>query len=151
MTISLTKLPGAADALITNLTIQAHPMINIGSRFNMSLNPLERECKQSVTVHVPATQLRLQVIATLPMFLEKEGRQWRLWVQVNRSTVQQSHPIQGQMLPVNARVFDVQLQAGMVNEIDVSVAAALPKGQKLPNGADFEVETMTLLANVHRN
>ncbi|KAJ0303451.1 hypothetical protein COL5a_011351 [Colletotrichum fioriniae] len=142
---------GAADALITNLTIQAHPMINIGSRFNMSLNPLERECKQSVTVHVPATQLRLQVIATLPMFLEKEGRQWRLWVQVNRSTVQQSHPIQGQMLPVNARVFDVQLQAGMVNEIDVSVAAALPKGQKLPNGADFEVETMTLLANVHRN
>ncbi|KAG7044709.1 bromodomain containing protein [Colletotrichum scovillei] len=147
------RAPGksAADALITNLTIQAHPMINIGSRFNMSLKPLERECKQSVTVHIPATQLRLQVIATLPLFLEKEGRQWRLWVQVNRSTVQQSHPIQGQVLPVNARVFDVQLQAGMVNEIDVSVAAALPKGQKLPNGADFEVETMTLLANESSN
>ncbi|KXH48342.1 hypothetical protein CSIM01_10289 [Colletotrichum simmondsii] len=139
------RAPGknAADALITNLTIQAHPMINIGSRFNMSLKPLERECKQSVTVHIPATQLRLQVIATLPLFLEKEGRQWRLWVQVNRSTVQQSHPIQGQVLPVNARVFDVQLQAGMVNEIDVSVAAALPKGQKLPNGADFEESSNT--------
>ncbi|KAL2876652.1 hypothetical protein SGCOL_008018 [Colletotrichum sp. CLE4] len=147
------RAPGksAADALITNLTIQAHPMISIGGRFNISLNPLERECKQSVTVHVPATQLRLQAIVTVPTFLEKEERQWRLWVQVNRSTLQQSLPIQGQVLPVNARVFDVQLQAGVVNEIDVSVAAALPKGQKLPNGADFEVETMTLLANVPRN
>ncbi|OHE93497.1 hypothetical protein CORC01_11183 [Colletotrichum orchidophilum] len=134
------RAPGksVADALISNLTVQTHPMINAGGRFEITLLPLERECKQSMTVHLPAGQLRIQIIATMPTFLEKDERQWRLYVSVNRQVVHQFHPIQGQVLPVNARVFDVQLQAGTVNEIEVSVAAALPKGQKLPSGADFE-------------
>lgn len=47
---------------------------------------------------------------------------------------------------MNAMVFDVGLQLG-TNIINVSVIAALPKGQKLPNGADCELEKM--MVNVH--
>ncbi|KAK2062406.1 Bromodomain-containing protein [Colletotrichum caudatum] len=142
---------GAADALITSLKIQTHPMVNVERRFEMTLLPLEKEAQQSVTVHMPPGQLRVQIVLVVPSSLEKEGRQWKLFVLVNRQIAHQAHPVPGQMLPFGARIFEAQLQAGAVNNIEVSVAAALPKGQKLPSGADFEVEQMTVLAHVAKN
>ncbi|GKT91773.1 LOW QUALITY PROTEIN: bromodomain containing protein [Colletotrichum tofieldiae] len=142
---------GAADALISSLKIHTHPMINMERRFEITLLPLEKEAQQSVTVHMPPNHLRVQIILVVPSSLEKEGRQWRLFVLVNRQIAHQAHPVPGQVLPFGARVFDAQLQAGAVNTIEVSVAAALPKGQKLPSGADFEVEQMTVLAHVAKN
>ncbi|EFQ25445.1 uncharacterized protein GLRG_00589 [Colletotrichum graminicola M1.001] len=142
---------GAADALITSLKIQTHPMINAERRFEITLLPLEKEAQQSVTVHMPPGQLRVQIVLVVPSSLEKEGRQWKLFVLVNRQIAHQAHPVPGQVLPLGARIFEAQLQAGAVNNIEVSVAAALPKGQKLPSGADFEVEQMTVLAHVAKN
>ncbi|WYZ44233.1 hypothetical protein EsH8_VII_000669 [Colletotrichum jinshuiense] len=142
---------GATDALISSLKVQTHPLINVDRRFEITLLPFEKEAQQSATVHMPANQLRIQIIPTLPAFLEKDGRQWRLWVLVNRHIIHPAHAVPGQVLPLGARVFEAQLQAGVVNTIEVHVAAALPKGQKLPSGADFEVEQMTVLANVVRN
>ncbi|GKT43240.1 protein polybromo-1 [Colletotrichum spaethianum] len=142
---------GAADALISSLKIQTHPMVNVERRFEITLLPLEKEAHQSVTVHMPLNHLRIQMILVVPSSLEKEGRQWRLFVLVNRQIAHQAHPVPGQVLPLGARVFEAQLQAGVVNNIEVSVAAALPKGQKLPSGADFEVEQMTVLAHVAKN
>ncbi|GKT74588.1 bromodomain containing protein [Colletotrichum tofieldiae] len=142
---------GAADALISSLKIHTHPMINMERRFEITLLPLEKEVQQSVTVHMPPNHLRVQIVLVVPSSLEKEGRQWRLFVLVNRQIAHQAHPVPGQVLPFGARVFDAQLQAGAVNTIEVSVAAALPKGQKLPSGADFEVEQMTVLAHVAKN
>ncbi|GJC85099.1 protein polybromo-1 [Colletotrichum liriopes] len=142
---------GAADALISSLKIHTHPMVNMERRFEITLLPLEKEAQQSVTVHMPPNHLRVQIVLVVPSSLEKEGRQWRLFVLVNRQIAHQAHPVPGQVLPFGARVFDAQLQAGAVNTIEVSVAAALPKGQKLPSGADFEVEQMTVLAHVAKN
>ncbi|KAK1981223.1 Bromodomain-containing protein [Colletotrichum cereale] len=142
---------GAANALITSLKIQTHPMVNAERRFEMTLLPLEKEAQQSVTVHMPPGQLRVQIVLVVPSSLEKEGRQWKLFVLVNRQIAHQAHPVSGQVLPLGARIFEAQLQAGAVNNIEVSVAAALPKGQKLPSGADFEVEQMTVLAHVAKN
>ncbi|KAK2048264.1 Bromodomain-containing protein [Colletotrichum somersetense] len=142
---------GAADALITSLKIQTHPMVNVERRFEMTLLPLEKDAQQSVTVHMPPGQLRVQIVLVVPSFLEKEGRQWKLFVLVNRQIAHQAHPVPGQVLPFGARIFEAQLQAGAVNNIEVSVAAALPKGQKLPSGADFEVEQMTVLAHVAKH
>ncbi|KZL87144.1 bromodomain containing protein [Colletotrichum incanum] len=142
---------GAADALISSLKVHTHPMVNVERRFEITLLPLEKEAQQSVTVHMPPNHLRVQIVLVVPSSLEKEGRQWRLFVLVNRQIAHQAHPVPGQVLPLGARVFDAQLQAGAVNTIEVSVAAALPKGQKLPSGADFEVEQMTVLAHVAKN
>ncbi|KAF6829761.1 bromodomain containing protein [Colletotrichum plurivorum] len=142
---------GAADALISSLKVQTHPMINAERRFEITLTPLEKETQQSVTVHMPANQLRIQIIPTIPAFLEQEGRQWRLWVSINRHIIHPAHAVPGQMVPPGARAFEAQLLAGNLNHIEVHVAAALPKGQKSPNGEDFEVEQMTVLANVVRN
>ncbi|WQF87301.1 Putative bromodomain-containing protein [Colletotrichum destructivum] len=142
---------GAADALISSLRVQTHPMINVERRFEITLLPLEKEAQQSVTVHMQSSHLRVQLILVVPSFLEKEGRQWRLFVSVNRQMAHQAHPVPGQVLPLGARVFEAQLQAGAVNNIEVSVAAALPKGQKLSSGADFEVEQMTVFAHVAKN
>lgn len=126
-------------------------MINHDRRFEVTVKPLEKVSQQSVTVHMPANQLRIQIVPTLPAFLEKEGRQYRLWVIINRHTLTPVHGVPGQMLSTGERVFEAQLQAGIVNTIEVHVVAALPKGQKLPSGEDFEVEQMTVLANVVRN
>ncbi|KAH0444215.1 bromodomain containing protein [Colletotrichum camelliae] len=142
---------GIADALISSLKVQTHPMINLDRRFEVTVKPLEKVSQQSVTVHMPANQLRIQIIPTLPAFLEKEGRQYRLWVIINRHTLTPVHGVPGQVLSTGERVFEAQLQAGIVNTIEVHVVAALPKGQKLPSGEDFEVEQMTVLANVVRN
>ncbi|KAF4898030.1 Chromatin structure-remodeling complex subunit rsc4 [Colletotrichum fructicola] len=142
---------GIADALISSLKVQTHPMINHDRRFEVTVKPLEKVSQQSVTVHMPANQLRIQIVPTLPAFLEKEGRQYRLWVIINRHTLTPVHGVPGQVLSTGERVFEAQLQAGIVNTIEVHVVAALPKGQKLPSGEDFEVEQMTVLANVVRN
>ncbi|KAL0935236.1 bromodomain containing protein [Colletotrichum truncatum] len=142
---------GAADALISSLKVQTHPMINVERRFEITVSPLEKEAQQSVTVHMPANQLRIQIIPVLPAFLEKEERQWRLWVLINRHIIHPAHAVHGQVLPLGAKVFEAQLQAGVVNTIEVHVVAALPKGQKSPTGDDFEVEQMTVLANVVKN
>ncbi|GJD02839.1 hypothetical protein ColKHC_11664 [Colletotrichum higginsianum] len=142
---------GAADALISSLRVQTHPMINVERRFEITMLPLEKEAQQSVTVHMQPSHLRVQLILVVPSFLEKEGRQWRLFVSVNRQMAHQAHPVPGQVLPLGARVFEAQLQAGAVNNIEVSIAAALPKGQKLSSGADFEVEQMTVFAHVAKN
>ncbi|KAF9875794.1 bromodomain containing protein [Colletotrichum karsti] len=142
---------GAADALISSLKVQTHPMINVERRFEITVTPMEKEAQQSVTVHMPANQLRIQIIPTLPAFLEKEGRQWRLWVIINKHPILPVHVGHNQVVPLGAKVFEAQLQAGIVNTIEVHVAAALPKGQKLPTGEDYEVEQMTVLAHVVRN
>ena len=46
-------------------------------------------------------------------------------------------------------VFEIGLGL-TTNIIAVTVVASLPKGQKLPNGADCEVERMTIYAQLMR-
>ncbi len=52
-------------------------------------------------------------------------------------------------LPPNALVFEVMLQPG-TNMIAITVVAALPKGQKLPSGADCEMEKITINAHLSK-
>lgn len=142
---------GARDALLTSLRVQAHPSPGSERGFTYTMLPKEREAAQSVTVHVPANQLRIQIIPTIAQSLQAHQRQYRVWVMVNRHVLNPQQPPQGQMLPANASVFEAQLQAGIVNTIDVHIIAAVPKAQHLPSGEKFELEQYTMLANVIRN
>lgn len=101
-------------------------------------------------MHIPGQHSRLQLIPRLAAF-EQQGRAYRLFVNINGQMVGRATPlpVPDDPLPANAIVFDLLLQP-MTNIITVTVIAALPKGQRLPNGADCEVEKLVLNAQLMR-
>ncbi len=103
-----------------------------------------KEAHQNLALHIPGNQGRLQVIPRLAPF-EQQGRAYRMFVSINGQTVGRATPlpVPDDPLPQNAIVFDLNLQYA-TNIIVITVIAALRKGQKLPNGADCEVEKLTL-------
>lgn len=113
-------------------------------KFRIELLAHPREAHQSLTMHLPASHHRLQLIPRLAPF-EQQGRQYRMFVAVNGHTVGRAVPlpVKDDPLPQNAIVFEASLQAS-TNIIVVTVIANLPKGQKLMNGADCEVEKLVL-------
>jgi hypothetical protein len=113
-------------------------------RFRLEIPAHPKEAHQNLTLHVPGHHHRLQLIPRLPPF-ESEGRQYRLFVTVNGDTVGRAAPlpVPDDPLPATAIVFDINLQH-TTNVVTVTVIASLPKGQKLPNGADCEVEKLVL-------
>jgi hypothetical protein len=109
-----------------------------------------KEAHQNLTLHFPGNQGRLQVVPRLAPF-EQQGRAYRMFVSINGHTVGRATPlpVPDDPLPPNAIVFDLNLQY-TTNIIVITVIAALPKGQKLPNGADCEVERLVLNAQLLR-
>ncbi|KAM0329381.1 hypothetical protein ACHAQA_004688 [Verticillium albo-atrum] len=143
---------GASDALIQNLRVQTHPALNLQPhQIVYDLQPLERESQQSVSMHLPASHLRVQIILTLPSFLQAQQRQYKVWVIANKQVLSQQAPYAGQVLPPFSSAYEAQLHAGSVNVIEVHVIAALPKGERTPDGPEVELEQFTVLANVMRN
>lgn len=141
----------AADALIKNVKIQTYPHGSTDKGFTYNMLPFDRETNPSVTIQVPANHLRVQITPTVASILTEQQRQYRLFVVINRHVLSAQEPSQGQLLPPNTSVFDAQLQSGIVNVIEVHVAAALPKGEQTANGDNYELEVFTVLANVFRN
>lgn len=144
---------GLADALITSLRIRAHPQCKFeGKRFNVKIDADPVLAQHSTTVHIPRDQPRLQVIPIIGP-LEQQNRAYRLFVVVNGRVEhrQAPFPIPGDDLALtqNSLVFDAKLELGM-NEIQVHVVAALPKGEKLPGGEDCEVEVFRVVAQLLR-
>jgi hypothetical protein len=119
-------------------------------RFRIEIPAQPREAHLNISMHVPGAHNRLQLVPRLAPF-EQQGRQYKLFVSINGQTVGRSAPlpIADDPLPASALVFDLALQY-VTNIIVVTVVAALPKGQKLPNGADCEVEKMTINAQLLR-
>ncbi|CRK33973.1 hypothetical protein BN1708_006228 [Verticillium longisporum] len=143
---------GASDALIQNLRIQTHPVLNMHQhQVVYDITPLESESQQSVAMHLPANHLRVQIILTLPPFLQAQQRQYKIWAIANRHVLSQQVPVAGQVLPPFSSVFEAQLNAGSVNVIEVHVIAALPKAERTLDGPEAELEQFTVLANVMRN
>ncbi|KAK4129416.1 hypothetical protein N657DRAFT_640036 [Parathielavia appendiculata] len=135
---------GYADSLLPSVLIRTHPSVAMDQRFRLEIPAHPKEAHQNLTLHVPGHHHRLQLIPRLPPF-ESEGRQYRLFVTVNGQTVGRAAPlpVPDDPLPPSAIVFEFNLQH-MTNIVAVTVIAALPKGQKLPNGADVEVEKLVL-------
>ncbi|KAL1871303.1 hypothetical protein VTK73DRAFT_2135 [Phialemonium thermophilum] len=143
---------GLADALITNLVIRTHPSIHAEKRFKLEVAADAKLAQQSVTVLVPSSQFKLQIIPKLPP-LEQQQRQYRLFVILNGTLLGRSAPIpvpgDHLQLTANTPVFDAVLMPGP-NLIELQMVAALPKGQKLSNGAECELEKITVVAHLLR-
>jgi hypothetical protein len=93
----------------------------------------------------------VQIIPRLNPALELQQRQYRLYIMLNGIALPRATPlpIADDPLPANALVFEAPLNPG-VNWIQLIAVAALPKGQRLPNGADCEVEKFTVMARLMR-
>ncbi|KAL2184402.1 hypothetical protein L209DRAFT_757879 [Thermothelomyces heterothallicus CBS 203.75] len=135
---------GVADALLLSVLIRTHPTLVIDPKFRLEIPAHPKEAHQNLTTHIPATHSRLQLIPRLAPF-EQQGRQYRMFVTVNGQTIGRAPPVPADddPLPPNPIVFDLVLQP-VTNIIAVTVIASLPKGQRLPNGADCEVEKLVL-------
>lgn len=121
--------------------------LNQDRRFVFNLPAHPKEAQQSVTINLPITQWKIQVIPRINQSLEAQGRPYKLFVIVNGQTMGRQIPSPQDPVDPGCQLFDVQLHAG-VNTIMVQMIAAVPKGQKLPNGADAELEKITVLANL---
>lgn len=61
----------------------------------------------------------------------------------------QAMPVGGQPVDQRYPVFDVRINPGAVNKIDIELIAALPKGNgKNPHGQEVELEKITIYANL---
>ena len=145
-----------STALISNLKIQTHPGISglkPEKRIDFDLGPHPREAQQCVALNVPAdhpNNMKVQIIPTLPAFLQEQQRFFKLWVLQDGQTLYPSSPHGVQNLPPNSPIFFAELHGG-INRVEVHVIAGLPRGQTLPGGADVELEIFTVLLNVLRN
>lgn len=142
---------GLADALIHSILIRTHPSIPLERRFRLEVPAHPKLAQQNLTVHLPTNHSRLQLIPRLSPIMEQQQRQYRLFITINGSVVGRATPlpIPDDPLPVNAIVFDLPLQPG-TTVISVTMIAALPKGQKLSNGAECELERISINAFLPR-
>ncbi|KAL2257528.1 hypothetical protein VTK26DRAFT_9516 [Humicola hyalothermophila] len=141
---------GLSDALMPSVLLRTHPAVATDRRFRLELPAHPTEAQQNLALHVPGSHSRLQLIPRLAP-LEQQGRGYRLWVTLNGQTLGRATPlpIPDDPLPVNALVFDLPLQY-TTNIIAITIVASLPRGQKLCNGADVEVERMIINAQLLR-
>lgn len=103
---------------------------------------------QSFTVNLGPSQWKPQIIARIAPHLREQKREYKLFVMVNSVLQYDAGRItRGDPVQAGDMVFEASLHQG-VNTIEVSMIAALPKGQTMPNGAEAVVEKITVLANV---
>lgn len=114
------------------------------NRLSFTIPASTIECQQEVTLHVPSTHYRIQIRPTIASFLEPQQREWKLNVPHNTARL---YPMPGQYEKRTEPVFDAALNYG-VNRLDVSLVAALPKGEKAPNGLTMEMERFVVHLNL---
>lgn len=146
------NLVGLSDALIQSVLVRTLYGVPVPPerRFRLEIPAHPRLAQQNLTVHIPANQSKLQIIPTIAA-LDQKLQHHRLFVTVNGHNIMRGTPTPApdDPLPPNALVFEVALQPG-TSIIAITTVAALPKGQKLPSGADCELERITIHAHLSR-
>ncbi|CAK7207617.1 hypothetical protein SEUCBS139899_010427 [Sporothrix eucalyptigena] len=146
--------------LLTNLTMRTHPALNFGDRrYEIQLPPHPKLTQRSVTLNIPAGQWRQQLYVSLNPAIQKQQRSFKMFVINNGATLgptpsppapppnATSPPPSSSDVDENAKLYEVNLHPG-VNVIQVQLIVGLAKDQKLPNGAEAELEKITIFANM---
>ncbi|KAK2596856.1 hypothetical protein N8I77_012745 [Diaporthe amygdali] len=138
---------GLAEAVLANLCLRTPLDNNAEKRFVFNVPPHPKLLQQSFTVNLAANQWKLQIVPRVSPVLEQQQRPYKLYVVVNGQTLARGVPTPRDTIQNGELLYDAQLHQG-VNTIVLQMIAALPKGQKLPNGSDAVLEKVTILANV---
>ncbi|KAI7781110.1 hypothetical protein LA080_015230 [Diaporthe eres] len=138
---------GLSEAILANLCLRTPPDNGADKQFVFNVPPHPKLLQQSFTVNLAANQWKLQIVPRVSPVLEQQQRPYKLYVVVNGQTLARGVPTPRDTLQNGELLYDAQLHQG-VNTIVLQMIAALPKGQKLPNGSDAVLEKVTILANV---
>ena len=105
--------------------------------------------QQSITINLPSTHYYLQIKPTIAAPLLE--RQHKLFVTSGNQRLHAMPTIPGHSVDPRHPLFEARLLPG-VNKIDVELVAALPKGAPKPlSGSDYELEKITVFANLMRS
>ncbi|RYP69819.1 hypothetical protein DL769_005171 [Monosporascus sp. CRB-8-3] len=113
-----------SEAIMPRLQINTHPSLQVDNRLSFTLPASTIEAQQEITLHVPSTHYRVQIRPIVASFLEAQQRPF---------DNKRAEP-----------VFETTLRFG-VNRMEISLVAALPKGEKAPNGLSMELESCTAM------
>ncbi|CAK7268709.1 hypothetical protein SEPCBS119000_003199 [Sporothrix epigloea] len=148
--------------LVTNLAIKTHPALDAGERrYEIQLPSHPKLTQRSVTLNIPAGQWRQQLYVTLNPAIQKQQRPYKMFVISNGATLgpmpsppppsassqNSATPPPPSDLDKHTHLYEINLHPG-VNVIQVQLIVGLTKDQKLPNGADAELEKITVFASM---
>jgi hypothetical protein len=133
-----------SEALLTKLIITSHPGIQLEKRLNITIPASTKDYQQELVFNAPASYFRLQLNPHVAPFLEAQQREWKLNVTHDS---QRLYPLPAPREKLNEPVFDVNLRYG-INRLEVGLVAALPKGDKGPQGLNMELEKFVIHFNL---
>jgi hypothetical protein len=127
------------------LVITTHPSLQVENKFGALFSASATEYHQEVVVNVPMSHFRLQVKPQVTPNLEIEHREWKLNVihDTTRLYPSSASPFDKRGEPI----FDMTLRYG-INRLEVTLIAALPRGEKAPNGLNMEMERFVVHLNL---
>lgn len=105
------------------------------------------EYQQEVVVNTPVSHFRLQLKPQVAPFLEPEHREWKLHVIHDTTRI---YPSSVSFDKRGEPVFDITLRYG-INRVEVTLLAALPRGERAPNGLNMEMERFVVHLNLLRH
>lgn len=126
------------------LVITSHPNLQLENRLSITIPASPTETQQELVFNAPPSHFRLQLRPFVAPFLEAQHREWKL--NVLHDTLR-LYPSSGPFEKRNEPVFDATLRWGP-NRLEVSLVAALPKGEKSPNGLNMELEKFVVHFNL---
>ncbi|KAI1485302.1 Bromodomain-containing protein [Biscogniauxia mediterranea] len=132
------------EALMPRLVICSHPTLQVDSRLSISIPASATEYQQEIFFNAPASHYRLQLKPHVAGFLEAQQREWRLNVLHDTTRL---YPSSVAFDKRGEPVFDVSLHYG-TNRLEVSLVAALPKGEKSANELNMELEKFVVYFNL---
>ncbi|KAI0876891.1 Bromodomain-containing protein [Hypoxylon argillaceum] len=134
-----------AEALMPKLAIISHPSLQLENKFGVLFSASATEYQQEIVANVPLSHFRLQVKPQVTPTLEIEHREWKLNVihDTTRLYPSSASPFDKR----GEQAFDVTLRYG-INRLEVTLIAALPRGEKAPNGLNMEMERFVVHLNL---
>ncbi|KAI1766647.1 Bromodomain-containing protein [Hypoxylon sp. FL1150] len=136
-----------SEALIPKLVIVSHPSLQLEKSLSITIPASPTENQQELIFQAPSSHFRLQLKPQVAAFLEAQQREWKLNVMHDAIRL---YPSSVPFDRRNEPVFDVNLRYG-INRLEVSIVAALPKGEKAPNGLSLELERLVIHFNLLRH
>ncbi len=126
------------------LVITTHPSAQVENKLVTTFTASVTEYQQEVVVNMPLSHFRLQLKPQVAPFLETEHREWKLNV-IHDTT--RLFPSSVSFDKRGEPIFDVTLRYG-INRVEVTLVAALPRGEKAPNGLNMEMERFVIHMNL---
>ncbi|KAF2969927.1 hypothetical protein GQX73_g3615 [Xylaria multiplex] len=132
-----------SEALMPRLVITPHPSLQVEHKLLTIIPASATDYQQDIVVNAPPSHFRLQLKPQVALYLETEHREWKLNV-IHDST--RLYPSSGSF-DKREPIFDVTLRYG-INRLEVTLIAALPRGEKAPNGLNMEMERFVVHLNL---